>query len=188
MVLAAVSRSAKIKINNVGINPTRDGILEVFRKMNAKIKFANTRDVSGEPVADIEVESSGLLSFEINEDIIPRLVDEIPVLVLAATQANGASVITGAGELRVKESDRLRAITTELNKMGANIEEKEDGLVIKGPTKLKGAVVESYGDHRIAMTLAAAGLIAEGETTVIDTGCVNTSFPGFLEKIAEISL
>ena len=102
LVLGAVSRSARIKINNVGINPTRDGIIDIFHKMNAKMKVANAREVSGEPVADIEIESSGLLSFEINEDIMPRLIDEIPVLVLAATQANGTSIITGAGELRVK--------------------------------------------------------------------------------------
>jgi len=188
LVLAAVSRSAKIRIRNVGVNPTRDGILEVLKKMNSRVILTNRRDVSGEPVADIETESSGLLPFEINEDLIPRLVDEIPALVLAATQANGTSIITGAGELRVKESDRLSAITSELNKMGASIEEKEDGLVIRGHTKLKGAVVESYGDHRIAMTLAVAGLVAEGETIIRNIDCVNTSFPGFLDKIAEISI
>ena len=187
MALGAASRSAKITIKNVGINPTRDGIIEVFKKMNAKIKLVNSREVSGEPVADIEIESSGLLSFEIDEDIIPRLIDEIPALVLCATQANGKSVISGAGELRVKESDRLKTITSELKKMGADIEEKEDGLVIKGPSRLKGAEVESYGDHRIAMTLAVAGLIAEGETKIDNVDCVNTSFPGFLDKIKAIS-
>jgi 3-phosphoshikimate 1-carboxyvinyltransferase len=187
MALAAVSRSAKIKIKNVGINPTRDGILEVFRKMNAKLKLSNLREVSGEPVADIEMESSGLLPFEIDEDIMPRLIDEIPALVLCATQANGKSVISGAGELRVKESDRLKTISSELRKMGADIEEKEDGLIIKGPVKLRGASVESYGDHRVAMTLAAAGLIAEGETRIAGADCVATSFPGFMEKIAELT-
>ena len=187
MVLGAVSGSARINIANVGVNPTRDGIIEVLRKMNAKISFLNPREVSGEPSADIEIESSGLLPFTIDDDLIPRLVDEIPVLVLAATQARGMSVITGAGELRVKESDRLKTITSELGKMGADIEEKDDGLVIKGPSKLKGAEVKSFGDHRIAMTLAVAGLIAEGETTIKDVDCVNTSFPGFLDRIKEIS-
>ena len=127
------------------------------------------------------------MPFTIDEDIMPRLIDEIPALVLAATQARGTSVITGAGELRVKESDRLRAITSELSKMGAVIEEKDDGLVIKGPVKLKGVRVECFGDHRIAMTLAMAGLIAEGETVIGDVDCVNTSFPGFLDKIKELS-
>ena len=187
MALAAISRSAKIKIMNVGINPTRDGIIEVFRRMNAKLKLSNQREISGEPVADIEIESSGLLSFEIDEDIMPRLIDEIPALVLCATQANGKSVISGAGELRVKESDRLKTISSELRKMGADIEEKDDGLIIKGPVKLKGAAVESYGDHRVAMTLAVAGLIAEGETTIAGVECVATSFPGFMEKIAELT-
>ena len=118
---------------------------------------------------------------------MPRLIDEIPALVLCATQATGKSTISGASELRVKESDRLRTITDELKKMGADIEEKDDGLVIKGPTKLKGAVVESYGDHRIAMTLAIAGLIAEGETIINNVDCVETSFPGFMKKIEELS-
>jgi 3-phosphoshikimate 1-carboxyvinyltransferase len=187
MALGAVSRSAKITVKNVGVNQTRDGIIEVFKKMNAKIRLSNQSEVSGEPVADIEIESSGLLPFEIDEDIIPRLIDEIPALVFCATQANGKSIISGAGELRVKESDRLKTITAELKKMGADIEEKDDGLIIKGPSKLKGAEVESYGDHRIAMTLAIAGLIAEGETIINNVDCVNTSFPGFLKKIEELS-
>jgi 5-enolpyruvylshikimate-3-phosphate synthase len=164
---------------NVGINPTRDGALEVLEKMGARLTMLRTETVSGEPVADIRVESSSLVASKIDASLMPRLIDEVPILVLAATQAEGTTVITGAGELRVKESDRLKTISLELNKMGADIREEKDGLVINGPTPLKGAEVESCGDHRIAMTLAVAGLVAKGPTKIRNVECVDTSFPGF---------
>ncbi|MCX5781350.1 MAG: 3-phosphoshikimate 1-carboxyvinyltransferase, partial [Elusimicrobia bacterium] len=122
----------------------------------------------------------------ISGSLIPRLIDEIPILALAATQAEGITQISDAGELRVKESDRLKTISSELNKMGANIEEKKDGLIIHGKTKLRGAEVESFGDHRIAMTLAIAGLVAEGETLIKNVECVDTSFPGFFELLQSL--
>ena len=186
LVAGLIVPSSCLMLKGVGINPTRDGIVEVLRAMNGKISAGEVFDVSGEPAADIEVRGSVLAPFTIGESIIPRLVDEIPVLVLAATQAEGVSVISGAGELRVKESDRLAVITNELSRMGAKIEEKPDGLVIYGPTPLTGARCSSCGDHRIAMTLAVAGLIAGGETTIEDVDCVETSFPGFMEKLASI--
>jgi 3-phosphoshikimate 1-carboxyvinyltransferase len=180
LVAGAIARSGKLVVKNVGVNPTRDGILEVLRKMKAKITVLAQHEVSGEPVADIAVESSELSATGIGGAIMPRLIDEVPVLVLAATQAKGTTVISGAAELRVKESDRLKTIAAELNKMGAHIEEQKDGLRIYGPTPLHGADTESYGDHRIAMTLAVAGLIADGTTHIRNTECVDTSFPGFL--------
>jgi 3-phosphoshikimate 1-carboxyvinyltransferase len=187
MVAATLLPGSKITLCNVGINPTRDGILEVLRNMGAKITVTNTAAVSGEPVADITVESARLKSGEIKGGIMPRLIDEIPILALAATQAEGTTVISGAGELRVKESDRLKTISEELKKMGARIQEREDGLVIDGPTPLTGRDVESHGDHRVAMTLAVAGLIAAGNTRVNNTACVDTSFPGFLAELQHLS-
>jgi 3-phosphoshikimate 1-carboxyvinyltransferase len=154
--------------------------------MQAKIQMINVHEVSGEPVADIAVESGALSAVEFGGGVMPRLIDEVPILVLAATQAKGTTVIAGAAELRVKESDRLKTITDELNKMGARIEERKDGLRIHGPTPLHGADTESYGDHRIAMTLAVAGLIAGGETRVRNVECVDTSFPGFRQMMERV--
>lgn len=183
---AALARSSDVTVQNIGINPTRDGILEIMKQMGVDFSNIKSANVSGEPVADIRVRSSRLGSAVITGEIIPRLVDEVPVIVLMATQARGTTVIAGAGELRVKESDRLSTITLELGKMGACIRENEDGLIIEGPTPLHGAEVESHGDHRIAMTLAVAGLIASGETIVKDIDCVNTSFPGFIEQLQKL--
>lgn len=188
LVASTLMTGSRVSIFNMGINPTRDGILEVLRKMGAHITAQKTYEASGEPVADFLVESAKLKGVTITGEMIPRLVDEIPILALAATQADGTTVISGARELRVKESDRLKTIATELNKMGARIREKEDGLVIEGPTPLFGREVESYGDHRIAMTLAIAGLIAKGDTKVKNTSCVDTSFPGFLFELQKLSL
>jgi len=188
LVAAAICPGSKVEILNTGINPTRDGVIEILEKMGAKINVKGKREVSGELSGSITAESSRLKPFVISGNIIPRLIDEIPALALAATQAEGVSTISGAEELRVKESDRIKTIASELNKMGAKIEEKKDGLIIHGKTFLKGAQVESYGDHRIAMTLAIAGLIAEGETLIKDVECVDTSFPGFLELLQSITL
>lgn len=187
LVAGAIVPSSKIVIRNVGVNPTRDGIIEVLQNMGAKMKILKAVDVSGEPVADIMMETSSLKAVTLDASIMPRLIDEIPVIVLAATQARGTTVISGAQELRVKESDRLKTITAELTKMGAHIEEKPDGLIIHGPTQLRGAELTSYGDHRIAMTCAVAGLIAAGQTTVHDVACVDTSFPGFWAELQGVA-
>ena len=179
-------KGSRIIINNVGINPTRAGILNILQFSGANIVIEHLGEVSGEPVGNIVIEASSLKPFNITKEIVPDLIDEIPILVLAATQAHGTSVISGASELRVKESDRLKAISSELNLMGADITEKEDGLVINGPTKLKGAKVRSYGDHRIAMTLMIAGSIASGSTVLDNIDCVKISFPAFMEELKHL--
>ncbi|MFC1500852.1 3-phosphoshikimate 1-carboxyvinyltransferase [Elusimicrobiota bacterium] len=186
LVAASILKNSKVTIKNVGINSTRDGIIKILEKMGLKISKDNNREISGEPVSDISVEYSPLSTVDINEDIIPSLIDEIPIIVLAATQADGRTKISGAKELKVKESDRLKSISTELNKMGANIQETQDGLIISGRTNLKGTKVKSHGDHRIAMTLAIAGLIADGKTQIEDVDCVSTSFPNFYEILEGI--
>ena len=187
LVAGSIVPGAALTLLNVGVNPTRDGIIEVLEKMNADLRFLRRFDVSGEPAADIEVRNAKLGAVEVTRELMPRLIDEVPALVLAATQASGTTVISGAGELRVKESDRLKTVSSELGRMGADITETEDGLIIRGPVKLRGAEVESHGDHRVAMTLAVAGLIAEGETVIRNVDCVSTSFPGFMSTLSGVS-
>lgn len=183
IVAALITPGSNIKIKNIGINPTRDGIIEVLKKMGADITLTNIREVSGEPVCNINVKHSKLNAVDIDAQIIPRMIDEIPIFALAATQAKGITKITGAKELRVKESDRISAIKNEFTKIGAEVEELEDGLIIKGKTNLTGAEVESYNDHRIAMTLAVASLISNGKMTIKNADCVNISFPDFFEVL-----
>ncbi|MDR3112261.1 MAG: 3-phosphoshikimate 1-carboxyvinyltransferase [Elusimicrobiota bacterium] len=178
--------NSKLAIKNVGINPTRDGIIEVLQKMGACINLVNIRENSGEPTADIEVKYSQLKSANIDAEIVPRMVDEIPIFALIATQANGTTKITGAKELRVKESDRIAAVSSQLSKLGAQIEEFEDGFVIEGGTKLTGSCVDSFDDHRIAMTLAIASLIANGKTIISNAQCVDISFPNFYEILRKV--
>lgn len=186
MVAGAIIPNAKLSMPNVGVNPTRTGIIDVLRKMGAKIEILDEKVVSGEPRATILVTHSSLLGTNISGEIIPRIIDEIPIIAVVATQAEGITEICGARELRVKESDRIATISTELRKMGAKIKELDDGMIIEGPTKLKGAKVKSYGDHRVAMSLAIAGLIADGETTIGDTACIKTSFPGFEDLLRHV--
>ncbi|MBM4145475.1 MAG: 3-phosphoshikimate 1-carboxyvinyltransferase [Nitrospira sp.] len=186
---ALLIRDSDITITGVGMNPTRTGLLSVLRKMGAEIEVQNIRNLSGEPVADIHCKGGAeLKAVSINKEEIPALIDEFPILCVAATQANGTTTIRGAEELRVKESDRIRSMATELGKMGVAIEEFGDGLSIKGQSVLKGANIESYGDHRIAMAMAIAGLIADGETTIHGVSSVNISFPGFFQIIRKLTL
>ncbi len=188
IVGALLIRNSDITIRNVGINPTRTGLLGALEKMGAGIELSNRRDLFGEPVADIHCAgNAGLRAVEVTKEEVPALIDEFPVLCVAATQAEGITTIRGAGELRVKESDRIKSMATELGKMGADVEEFEDGLSIRGRSILKGAEVESYGDHRIAMAMAIAGLIAEGATGIHGIGAVNISFPGFFEIIRKMT-
>lgn len=187
IVAATILKNSKLIIKNVGINPTRTGIIDIMTRMGAKISVENERTINSEPIADIIVESAQLKSAVIKGYDIPRLIDEIPVIAVAATQAEGETIISEATELRVKETDRLKAVATELKKMGADIEELEDGLIIRGPTKLKGAKVESYNDHRMAMSLTIASLVADGKTTVTNPGCVNISFPSFYNTLKKIT-
>jgi 3-phosphoshikimate 1-carboxyvinyltransferase len=179
LVAAAVVPGSDLIIRNVGVNPTRTGIIDVLRQMGADLTLENAREQAGEPVADIRVRHRALRAAEIAGDIVPRLIDEIPVLSVAAAYAEGTTVIRDAAELRVKESDRIATMASELRKMGADVRERPDGMEIAGKERLAGAVCESHGDHRIAMSMAVAGLGAAGETTVRDTEWIETSFPGF---------
>ena len=171
---------SEILIKNVGINPTRSGLISILQDMmETNIELLNVRAASGEPVADILVKHSRLRGINVGSDRLLRAIDEFPILCVAAAMAQGTTKITGAKELRVKESDRIASMTKELGKMGVETEELEDGIIIKGKEELKAAIVQSHGDHRIAMAMTIAGLLADGETIVKDTECVNTSFPGF---------
>ncbi|MFA4827994.1 MAG: 3-phosphoshikimate 1-carboxyvinyltransferase [Thermodesulfovibrionales bacterium] len=175
---------SEILIKNVGINPTRTGLLDVLEKMGADIELINVRDVSGEPVADIHCKSAaGLKAINITKEQIPALIDEFPILCIAAAKADGITTIRGAEELRVKESDRIKAMAEGLKKMGVEVEEFKDGLSIKGNARLKGAVIESCGDHRIAMAFSIAALVASGTTKINGISAVNISFPGFYKML-----
>lgn len=183
LVAAAITPESELIIKDIGINPTRAGILEALKQMGAAIEIDNRREVNGEPIADIRVCYSQLRGATFAGDIIVRMIDEIPILAVAATQAAGETVIRDAKELRVKETDRIAAMTQELRKMGAVVEPLDDGMVIAGNQKLHGAECDSHGDHRIAMSIAIAALIAEGETIIRNVECVETSFPIFWELL-----
>ena len=186
LVAGAIVPGSDLLITNVGVNPTRTGILEALAMMEADIEPVNERTVAGEPVADLRVKHSQLKAFEISGDLIPRLIDEIPILAVAAAFAEGKTVIKDAAELRVKESDRISAMATELGKMGANISELSDGLEIVGGNDLKGAEVDSFTDHRIAMSLAIAALVASGQTTVHRAEAASISYPSFVDTLSAV--
>lgn len=186
MVAGTLVPGSEIFIKNVGMNPTRTGLLDILRAMGANIRTENEREVSGEPVADLLVTHSALTCAEIGGDLVPRAIDEFPVLCVAAALARGKTRITGAKELRVKESDRIATMAHALKDMGVAVEELEDGMIIEGRDRLKAATVKSHGDHRIAMSIIIAGLMADGETTVTDTDCIRTSFPGFMGSLEKL--
>ncbi len=175
-----------IVIRGVGVNPTRTGFLDAVHAMGGHMRQMAATQSSGEPAADVEAKKSLLKGASFGGDWVPRAIDEIPILTVLATQAHGRTEISDAKELRVKESDRIAKLYEELSKMGAHLTEKPDGLIVEGPTTLKGAVVRSHGDHRLAMSLAVAALVAEGDTVIEDVGCVNTSFPNFWTLLDEL--
>lgn len=183
IAMAVLIPDSKVIIRNVCINSTRIGFINTLLKMGAKISFVNSRILYNEPVADIVVCSSRLKSIKINSDEIPSMIDEIPLLAVVATQCDGISEIRGANELRVKESDRIRTITSELKKLGAKIIEQEDGMIIMGNTKFESdtsqIILNSYKDHRIAMSLAVAASLCDAEVIIEDADCVDISFPNF---------
>jgi 3-phosphoshikimate 1-carboxyvinyltransferase len=183
LVAGAIVPDADLLVENVGVNPTRTGILTALEMMGADIALENSREVAGEPVADIRVRHGKLQATEIGGDLIPRLIDEIPVLAVAAVFAEGTTIIKDAAELRVKESDRLAAIASELSKLGAKITELPDGLEITGGTNLVGTEVESYHDHRITMSLAVAALNATGTTTIRGAEAAAISYPDFVSTL-----
>jgi 3-phosphoshikimate 1-carboxyvinyltransferase len=187
LVAGAIHRNARIMIRDSGINPTRTGIIEILLAMGARLKIANKRPEASEPLADIVVESSELKGIEVGGDIIPRLIDEIPVLAVAGCVARGKTVIRDAGELRVKESDRIATVASELSRLGAKIEPLPDGMVIYGGRPLSGTEVDSHFDHRLAMSLAVAGLIAKGETTIKHAQVAQVSYPAFWQSLLSVT-
>ncbi|MDA7921205.1 3-phosphoshikimate 1-carboxyvinyltransferase [Verrucomicrobiales bacterium] len=185
IVAAAARKGARLLIDNVGLNPTRIGVLSVMIRMGAKI--IERIDESGcEPMGSIEVVGDGLKGTEIGGSEIPTLIDEIPILAVAAALAEGKTVIKDAKELRVKESDRISAVAESLRRMGVPVDEFADGMEITGGQKLKGAEINSLGDHRIAMAFAIAGLFAEGETVIKGVECIETSYPGFIRELKQL--
>jgi len=186
IVAALIAPDAEIRLRHIGVNPSRTALVDVLRRIGAKIEMTNTRLAHGEAVADIVARTSNLAGdLELSGAVIANLIDEIPILAVAATQLDGALTIRDACELRVKESDRIRAITANLRKMGIEVDEFEDGLRLKGKQQLRGARVESFGDHRIAMAFAVAGLAATGETEIHDADAASVSLPEFYHLIAE---
>ena len=186
MVAGLIVPGSELLIKNVGINPTRNGILEVLRRMGGSLEALNERDAAGEPVADILVTSSRLRGVEIGGAMIPRLIDEIPVLSVAAAFAEGTTIIRDAAELRVKETDRISAVVSELRKLGGKVEDFEDGLEVTGVEQLHGGRVDSHGDHRIAMSMAVAALAAGARVEISDIACTGTSFPNFWQLLAGV--
>ncbi len=186
LVAGAIVPGSDLTIENVGVNPTRTGVLEALEAMGADITLENQRDVAGEPVADLRVRYSQLKACRIAGDLIPRLIDEIPILAVAAAFAEGTTVIQDAEELRVKESDRITVMATQLERMGAQITERSDGLEITGGCPLTGTDVDSFTDHRIAMSLAIAALNATGKTTIHRAEAAAISYPNFTATLQQL--
>lgn len=187
IVAALITSNSELLIKNVGVNPSRTGVIEILQAMGGSIQLLNPREVSGEPVADILVRSSHLKGIEISGSVVPRAIDEFPAICVAAARAEGVTSVRDAKELRVKETDRITAMADNLRKLGVYVTETEDGMDITGSEILLGGTVDSSGDHRIAMSMSVAALIASNAITVTDIACVATSFPTFfqlLEKVA----
>ena len=180
---ALIVDNSEILLKDIGVNPTRTGIIDVLKRMGANIFIQNIREINNEPVADILVKSSELKGIEISGETIPRVIDEIPILSVVAALSEGETIIKDAGELRVKETDRIKAVVTNLKRLGADIKELSDGMNINGPSKLKGAELESFGDHRIALAFTVAGLNADGNTVIKDAEWADISFPGFFSML-----
>lgn len=187
LVAGAITKDSHIVLKNVGINPTRDGIISVLAEMGANMTLKVEDELAAEPTAEVTIQSSALKGITIEGALIPRLIDEIPIIALLATQAQGTTIIKNAEELKVKETDRITAVVTELKKLGANIEATDDGMIIHGPTVLHGAALQSYGDHRIGMMAAIAALITEGEVVLDDAECIAVSYPTFFEHVETLS-
>ena len=185
LVLGAVHPDARLQLKGVGLNPTRAGALAVLERMGADIGVAPS-PAGAEPSGDLVVTSSSLRATEISGSEIPIIIDELPVLAVAATQAEGTTVIRDAGELRVKETDRIAATVENLRAMGARVEELSDGMVVEGPTPLRATRLDSYGDHRVAMAMSVAACLAKGESSLIDAGAADVSYPGFFSELETV--
>ncbi len=188
IVAAATIPGSDLLIRGVGCNPTRTGVIDVLGQMGASVEILGPREENGEPVADLRVRGGRLTGVEIGSDMVARTIDEYPILSVAAVLANGATTISGAKELRYKESDRIAVMAEALRTLGARVEEREDGMKIEGRKRLQGAPVKAYGDHRVAMALAIAGLSSEGGVEIDDSACVDISFPGFFDLLESICL
>ncbi len=186
LAAAVLVPGGQVTITGVGVNPTRTGILDILQQMGAELVVENGRLEAGEPVADVTVRHSPLRGVEVGGAMIPRAIDELPVLAVLATQARGRTVVRDAAELRVKETDRIATVAAELRRLGAAVEERPDGFVVEGPTRLQSAPVSSHGDHRLAMALAVAGLVAKGALLIEDTACIADSYPGFVRALRKL--
>ena len=186
LVAATLLPDSQVTISGLGINPTRTGLLDVLQAMGAGLSVDDERTECGEPIGSVTVTASGLRGITIDGDTAVRMIDEFPILAVAATQAHGTTVVRGAQELRVKETDRIATVVQELRHLGAQIEPHEDGFVVEGPTPLRGGTVHSHGDHRLAMALTIAGLIAEDDVVIEDIDCIEDSFPRFVEHMREL--
>ena len=186
LIAGALVPGADLTIENVGLNPSRTGVLEVLEQMGARIDVLNQRDVAGEPVGDLRVVNGSLKPFQFGDEIMPRLVDEVPILSVAACFCDGESRISGAAELRVKETDRLAVMARQLKSMGADIEEHPDGLTIRGGRPLRGGQLDSETDHRVAMSLAVAAVMAEGDSTLARSEAAAVSYPTFWNDLERL--
>jgi 3-phosphoshikimate 1-carboxyvinyltransferase len=189
LVAAAIIPGSEVLVRNVGTNPTRDGVIEILQRMGAGVELMNSRIETGEPAADLKVRGARLHGVEIGPEMAARTIDEYPILAVAAAAAEGTTAISGVKELRYKESDRIAAMTEGLRSLGVVVEEREDGMTIDGGQRLRGGgCAKSYGDHRVAMALAVAGLASEGGIAIDDADCVNISFPSFFELLDTVCL
>ncbi|MBC1897246.1 3-phosphoshikimate 1-carboxyvinyltransferase [Listeria booriae] len=186
IVAGLIIPNSKIRLENVGLNPTRTGIIDVVKEMGGKITVEQTSKAGDEPAGTVIVETSDLKGIEIGGDIIPRLIDELPVIALLASQANGQTVIKDAEELKVKETNRIDAVVTELSKMGVALVGTDDGMIIEGNQTLHGATVQSYGDHRMGMMLQIAALLADSDVALEKAEAINVSYPSFFEDVASL--
>ena len=186
LVAGLIVPNSELLLRNVGINPTRSGIIEILQNMGGKLEFVDQREASGEPVADILVKSSQLKGIEIGGSVVPRAIDEFPVISVAAAFAEGKTTIRDAEELKVKETDRIAAMVEALSVLGVDVKATADGMIINGRENVSGGDVRSHGDHRIAMSMAIAALVSDAPVTIDDTDCTETSFPGFWDLLSRI--
>lgn len=187
LVAGAITKKSEITLKHVGLNPTRTGIVDVLQQMGANLHIVENPSTGEEPIGTMTIKSSQLRGITISGDLIPRLIDEIPIIALLATQANGVTVIKDAAELKVKETDRITAVVTELKKLGADIVATDDGMIINGPVQLTGGQVNSYGDHRIGMMGAIASVISNGVIVIQEPSCISVSYPNFFEHLKIVS-
>jgi 3-phosphoshikimate 1-carboxyvinyltransferase len=186
LVAGSIVPDSDICLRHIGMNPARTGILNILQRMGANITIMNEREEAGEPVADLRVQSAPLQGISITKEQVPQSIDEFPIICVAAALAEGRTVVNGAEELRVKETDRIQAMVQELTKLGVNIQGTPDGFIIEGKASIQGAICTSFGDHRVAMSLAIASLTGNSPTTIEGSSCIDTSFPGFHGKLLEL--